>query len=239
MVSLVLPRAGCGAALGRCSYVASTAGRPVMDLAQHHDGGQGPMQLPVRPRLRRCRTTWPNELAKFPTASGVVGRRAEDLRYGGMAGRFGWRRDRWRLAGLAARGSAGLTAAGRAVVAGAVGAAWAVEQGHGVTSLRRAGRGRRVLERTTRRPRLRLAGVPGRPGRAGAPAAGSVRLPGRGDGRARLGPRRDALAAGSRCAHRGHRPRSATWRSSPISRSRSPARWAPLISRRRATASWS
>ena len=39
------------------------------------------------------------------------------------------RRDRWRLAGLAAPGSAGPAAAGRAVVA--VGAAWAVEQGHG------------------------------------------------------------------------------------------------------------
>jgi hypothetical protein len=37
----------------------------------------------------------------------------------------------------------------------------------------------------------------------------------------------------------GHWPWSATWSSSPISRSRSPARWAPLIRRSRPTASWS
>ena len=32
-----------------------------MDLAEHLDGVQGPVQLPVSARLRRWRTTWPED----------------------------------------------------------------------------------------------------------------------------------------------------------------------------------
>jgi hypothetical protein len=36
-------------------------GRPVMDLAEHHDGVQGAFSCRSPPRLRRWRTTWPED----------------------------------------------------------------------------------------------------------------------------------------------------------------------------------
>jgi hypothetical protein len=119
----------------------------------------------------------------------------------------------------------GLAAAGWAVVAGTVGRARAVQQRQAVTFLPMAHRGRDSPGRTTKRPPRRSC--QGRPGRAGAPTAGPGRPPER---RRSNSARTSAKRSPSKVSvwPQGHWPWSATWSSSPISRSRSPARWAPL-----------
>jgi hypothetical protein len=103
-----------------------------------------------------------------------------------------------------AMATVGLAAAGRAVVAGTVGRAGAVQQRHGGHLPSDGSQGRDRPGRTTRRPRRRSCR--GRPGRADAPTAGPGRPPGRVGGPARRGPRPAAGAAGSRYAHTGTGP---------------------------------
>jgi hypothetical protein len=114
----------------------------------------------------------------------------------------GGKRDRWRCAGLAAQPrSAGLAAAGRAVVAGAVGGPGALQQWHGghLPSDGSQESGQSGAHHQAAAPTVSL----GSSGRAGGPTARPGRFPGPGGGPARRGPRPGAGAAGPRCGHRG------------------------------------